>query len=56
MYDNKSIQHPGKLRLHWLGPYKVKTVTDGGRCTTERLMRCINQRDDQREPTKVIPG
>jgi hypothetical protein len=24
MYDNKSIQHPGKLRMHWLGPYEVK--------------------------------
>jgi hypothetical protein len=30
IYDSKSIQHPGKLRMHWLGPYKVKTVTDGG--------------------------
>jgi hypothetical protein len=30
MYDNKSIQHPGKLRMHWLGPYEVKIVTDGG--------------------------
>jgi hypothetical protein len=30
MYDNKSFQHPGKLRMHWLGPYKVKSITDGG--------------------------
>jgi hypothetical protein len=30
MYDNKSFQHPGKLRMHWLGPYEVKTITDGG--------------------------
>jgi hypothetical protein len=30
MYDNKSFQHPGKLRMHWLGPYEVKSVTDGG--------------------------
>jgi hypothetical protein len=30
MYDNKSFQHPGKLRMHWLGPYVVKSVTDGG--------------------------
>jgi hypothetical protein len=30
IYDNKSIQHPGKLRLHWLGPYEVNTVIDGG--------------------------
>jgi hypothetical protein len=30
MYDNKSFQHPEKLRIHWLGPYKVKFVIDGG--------------------------
>jgi transposase InsO family protein len=30
VYDSKSLQHPGKLRMHWLGPYEVKTVTDGG--------------------------
>jgi hypothetical protein len=30
MYDNKSIQNPRKLRMHWLGPYEVKNVTDGG--------------------------
>jgi hypothetical protein len=46
MYDSKSIQHPGKLRMHWLGPYEVKTVTDRG---DERLRRCRNHRDDQPE-------
>jgi hypothetical protein len=30
MYDNKSFQHPGKIRMHWLGPYEVKFVTNGG--------------------------
>ena len=30
VYDNKSLQHPGKLIMHWLGSYEVKTVTDGG--------------------------
>jgi hypothetical protein len=30
MYDNESLQHPRKLRMHWLGPYEVKYVTDGG--------------------------
>jgi hypothetical protein len=30
LYDNKFFQHPGKFRMHWLGPYEVKTVTDGG--------------------------
>jgi hypothetical protein len=30
MYDSKSVQHPGKIRMHWLGPYEVKSVIDGG--------------------------
>jgi hypothetical protein len=30
MYDCKSFQHPGNLRMHWLGPYEVKSITDGG--------------------------
>jgi hypothetical protein len=30
MYDNKSIQHRGKLIMHWLGPYELKIVIDGG--------------------------
>jgi hypothetical protein len=30
MYDSKAMQHLGKLRMHWLGPYEVKTITDGG--------------------------
>jgi hypothetical protein len=30
MYEKKSLQHPRKLRMHWLGPYEVKTVTNGG--------------------------
>jgi hypothetical protein len=30
MYDSKFCQHRGKFRMHWLGPYEVKTVTEGG--------------------------
>jgi hypothetical protein len=30
MYNSKYLQHQGKIRMHWLGPYEVKTVTDGG--------------------------
>jgi hypothetical protein len=29
LYDSKALHHPGKFRMHWLGPYKVKDVTDG---------------------------
>jgi hypothetical protein len=28
MYDRKSFQNPGKLKMHWLGPYELKYVID----------------------------
>jgi hypothetical protein len=30
LYDSKCFQHPGKFRMHWLGPYEVKIIKDGG--------------------------
>jgi hypothetical protein len=30
VYDNKFIKHPGKFRMHWLKPYEVTYVTEGG--------------------------
>jgi hypothetical protein len=30
LYDSKCFQHLDKFRMHWLGPYEVKTITDGG--------------------------
>jgi len=30
LYENNFFQHPGKFRMHWLGPYEVNTITDGG--------------------------
>ena len=30
MYDNKIFKHPRKLKTHWLGPYVVKEITNGG--------------------------
>jgi len=29
LYDNKFDQFLGKLRMHWLGPYLIKEITDG---------------------------
>ena len=29
LYDNKFDKFPGKFRVHWLGPYIVKEVTNG---------------------------
>jgi hypothetical protein len=28
VYNSKSLQHPRKIKMHWLGPYEVKTVRD----------------------------
>jgi transposase InsO family protein len=30
VYDSKFMNHPGKFRIHWLGPYEVSYVTEGG--------------------------
>jgi hypothetical protein len=30
LYENKFFQHPGKFRMHWLGPYELNIITDGG--------------------------
>jgi hypothetical protein len=30
LYGNKSFQHSRKIRMHWLGPYEVKSITNRG--------------------------
>jgi len=30
LYDSKFVKFLGKFKMHWLGPYVVKEVTDGG--------------------------
>jgi hypothetical protein len=30
VYDNKFMKHPGNFRTHWLRPYEVAHVTEGG--------------------------
>jgi hypothetical protein len=30
LYDSKFLQHPGKFRMHWIWPYEVKNIMDGG--------------------------
>ena len=37
MYDNKFAQFPGKFCMHWLGPYQVKHVTEGGAASLAKL-------------------
>ena len=35
--DNKFAWFPGKFCMHWLGPYQVRHVTEGGSASLERL-------------------
>ena len=30
VYDNKFIKHPGKFKTHWIRPYEIAYVTEGG--------------------------
>ncbi len=30
LYDSKFTKFLGKFQMHWLGPYIVKEITDGG--------------------------
>jgi len=38
VYDNKFLKHPGKFRMHWLGPYEIAYVTEGGAAKLKTLM------------------
>ena len=37
IYDSKYAQFPGKFRMHWLGPYQVKHVTEGRATSLAKL-------------------
>ena len=37
MYDSKFAQFPGKFCMHWLGPYQVRHVTEGGASNLAKL-------------------
>ena len=37
MYDSKFAWFPGKFHMHWLGPYQVKHVTEGGATSLAKL-------------------
>ena len=30
LYDSKFVKFPGKFKTHWLGPYQIQEVTEGG--------------------------
>ena len=37
LYDNKFMNHPGKLQLYWLGSYIVNSITSGGAIQLQQL-------------------
>ena len=37
LYDSKFVKFPSKFCMHWLGPYQVKHVTNGGVVQIENL-------------------
>ena len=37
LYDNKFARFPGKFCMHWLGPYQVRHVTEGGAASLARF-------------------
>ena len=37
MYDSNFFKQPSNLKTHWLGPYVVKTIADGGVVKLENL-------------------
>lgn len=38
LYDSKFMKFLGKFRTHWLGPYQVTSITDGGAVQLKKLM------------------
>jgi len=37
LYDSKFLRFPGKFRTHWMGPYRVVFVIDGGVVQLKKL-------------------
>ena len=37
MYDSKFFKHPGKLKMHWLGPYVIVHITNAGAVKLQKL-------------------
>ena len=37
LYDSKFIKFPGNFKTHWLGPYQIQQVTEGGAVQLSKL-------------------
>ena len=47
LYDNKFAKFSGKFCMHWLGPYQVKHITNGGavrlaKLNNEEILTLVN--------------
>jgi hypothetical protein len=54
VYDNKSLQHPRKLRMHWSRTIRNKDFHRRGSCRVEGFRRNKTQRDDQWESIEAV--
>ena len=37
LYDSKFLKFPGKFKTHWLGPYQIQQVIEGGAVQLSQL-------------------
>ena len=37
LYDSKFVKFLGKFKMHWLGPYQIQYVTEGGSVQLNKL-------------------
>ena len=37
LYDRKFVKFPGKFKTHFLGPYQIHHITDGGAVQLSKL-------------------
>ena len=37
LYDSKFVKFPGKFQTHWLRPYQIQQVTEGGAVQLSKL-------------------
>ena len=44
LYNSNFIKHPGKLQMHWLGPYLNNSITSGGAVQLQQLDGAILQK------------
>lgn len=43
LYDSKSFRHPGKLKMHWLGPFVVAYIQESGAVQLTQLDGIIRE-------------